>query len=56
MTVIENKGARKAIRIITPTVLTAVAVLCALFASDGRKYAVITVIVTLLSLILFYTV
>ena len=53
MTVIENKGFRSAIRIITPVVLTAVAVLCALFASDGRKYAVITVIVTLLSLILF---
>lgn len=53
MTVIENKNARTAIRIAVPVILTAAAVLCALFASDGRKYAVITVIVTLLSLLLF---
>ncbi len=53
MTVIENKNARNVIRVLTPVILTAVAVLCALFASDGRKYAVITVIVTLLTLILF---
>ena len=53
MTVIENKNARTAIRVAVPVILTAVAVLCALFASDGRKYAVITVIATLLSLLLF---
>ena len=53
MTVIENKNARTAIRIGVPVILTAAAVLCALFATDGRKYAVITVIVTLLSLLLF---
>ena len=53
MTVIENKNARTIIRIAVPVILTAAAVLCALFASDGRKYAVITVIVTLLSLLLF---
>ena len=53
MTVIENKNARTAIRVAVPVILTAAAVLCALFASDGRKYAVITVIATLLSLLLF---
>ena len=53
MTVIENKNARTDIRVAVPVILTAVAVLCALFASDGRKYAVITVIATLLSLLLF---
>ncbi len=53
MTVIKSDITRKIIKITTPLVLTAVAVLCALFASDGRKYAVITVIVTLLALILF---
>ena len=53
MTVIENKTSRTVIRIGVPVILTAAAVLCALFASDGRKYAVITVVFALLSLLLF---
>lgn len=53
MTVLKNKNMRNIIRVAVPVILTAAAVLCALFASDGRKYAVITVIVTLLTLILF---
>lgn len=53
MRVIENEKTRKALRIGVPIVLTASAVLCALFATDGRKYVVITVIVALLTLLLF---
>lgn len=53
MTVIENRPVRTVIRIAVPASLTAAAVLCALFASDGRKYAVLTVITALLSLLLF---
>lgn len=53
MKVIESKTARTVIKTAVPVILTAAAVLCALFASDGRKYAVITVIAALLSLLLF---
>ncbi len=53
MRVIENEGVRKAIRIAVPAALFAVAVLCGVFASDGRKYVVITVVVALLALLLF---
>ena len=53
MRVIENEKTRKALRITVPIVLTVSAVLCALFATDGRKYVVITVIVALLTLLLF---
>lgn len=53
MRVIENAKFRSALRIGVPVFLTAVAVLCALFAPDGRKYVVITVIVALLALLLF---
>lgn len=53
MRVIENEKVRNALRITVPVLLAAVAVLCALFASDGRKYVVITVIVALLALLLF---
>ena len=53
MTVIENKNVRNVIRYTVPAALTAAAVLFALFASDGRKYAVVTVIVTVSALLLF---
>ncbi|MBO4423172.1 MAG: ECF transporter S component [Clostridia bacterium] len=53
MRVIESRAARTFIRAAVPVLLTASAVLFALFGSDGRKYAVLTVIVTLLALLLF---
>ena len=53
MRVIESEKARTAIKIAVPAILTGAALACAFFASDGRKYVVITVICALLALLLF---
>ncbi len=54
MTVIKSDAVKKAIRIAVPVVIAVTALLCGLFLRDGRQYSVVTALVALLSLLLFF--
>lgn len=54
MLFIKNATLKNVIKFAVPAVIFIVALLCAVFVRDGRKYAVVTVLVSLLSLLLFF--